>query len=184
MFLTCTCSGQGNMAGERFAVQKMEVLPFKHSINSTRLTAKKPLGVGQVCLQGRIISITHKPTMNHSFIDLSTMYQSSLTIHQPQCIVTSRHLLSIAAWKRLMALSFGTQRQQLEHRTIAVCPRPCLERPLFRRLDGIVSSLRHNGTVYLSLRAAECSCKISFQCQGKISDTEQSSSFQRPWSLM
>lgn len=40
-------------------------------------------------------------------------------------------------WKRLMALSLGTQRQQLEQRTMAVWPRPCLERPLLRRLDGM-----------------------------------------------
>ncbi len=40
-------------------------------------------------------------------------------------------------WNRLIALSFGTQRAQLEQRTMAVCPRPCFERPLFRRLDGI-----------------------------------------------
>lgn len=42
----------------------------------------------------------------------------------------------LPAW--LPSGSFGTQRQQLEHRTMAVWPRPCLDRPLLRRLDGIV----------------------------------------------
>ena len=37
--------------------------------------------------------------------------------------------------KRLMALSLGVQRAQLEQRIGLVCPRPCLLRPLF--LDDI-----------------------------------------------
>ena len=40
--------------------------------------------------------------------------------------------------KRLMALSFGTERPQFEQRSMAVMPRPCFERPLLRRLDGIL----------------------------------------------
>lgn len=55
-----------------------------------------------------------------------------ITIHHPLTLA-QLHL----AWKRLMALSFGTQRQQLEQRTMAVWPRPCLERPLLRRLEGM-----------------------------------------------
>mmetsp|Transcript_10316 Transcript_10316/g.29122 ORF Transcript_10316/g.29122 Transcript_10316/m.29122 type:complete len:84 (+) Transcript_10316:50-301(+) len=43
-------------------------------------------------------------------------------------------------WKRFTALSFGTQREQFEQRMMAVCPRPCLERPLLRRFDGIFES--------------------------------------------
>eukprot|EP00429_Kryptoperidinium_foliaceum_P066607 CAMPEP_0176056684 /NCGR_PEP_ID=MMETSP0120_2-20121206/28229_1 /TAXON_ID=160619 /ORGANISM="Kryptoperidinium foliaceum, Strain CCMP 1326" /LENGTH=62 /DNA_ID=CAMNT_0017390191 /DNA_START=271 /DNA_END=456 /DNA_ORIENTATION=- len=42
-------------------------------------------------------------------------------------------------WKRLMALSLGTHREQLQQRTMAVWPRPCLERPLLRRFDGIAA---------------------------------------------
>ena len=40
-------------------------------------------------------------------------------------------------WKRLTALSLGTQRMQFEQRMMLVWPRPCLERPLLRRLDGM-----------------------------------------------
>jgi len=43
----------------------------------------------------------------------------------------------LRTWKRLMALSLGTQRPQLEHLTMAEWPWPCFERPLLRRLDGI-----------------------------------------------
>lgn len=38
-------------------------------------------------------------------------------------------------WNFLMALSLGTQRPQLVHLTGFVWPRPCLERPLLRRLE-------------------------------------------------
>ncbi|KFM61310.1 hypothetical protein X975_05754, partial [Stegodyphus mimosarum] len=38
----------------------------------------------------------------------------------------------------LMALSLGTQRAQLVHRTGFTCPRPCLLRPLFLLLAVIV----------------------------------------------
>jgi hypothetical protein len=34
----------------------------------------------------------------------------------------------------LMALSLATHRAQLVQRTALTCPRPCLERPLLRRL--------------------------------------------------
>lgn len=34
----------------------------------------------------------------------------------------------------LIALSLATQRAQLVQRTALTCPRPCLERPLLRRL--------------------------------------------------
>mmetsp|Transcript_43621 Transcript_43621/g.97863 ORF Transcript_43621/g.97863 Transcript_43621/m.97863 type:complete len:82 (-) Transcript_43621:8-253(-) len=51
-------------------------------------------------------------------------------------------------WNRLMALSFGTQRAQLEQRTMAVCPRPCLERPLFRRLDGMSAAGQVGNVAY------------------------------------
>ena len=40
-------------------------------------------------------------------------------------------------YKNLATEALGTQRQQLEQRTMAVCPRPCLERPLLRRLEGM-----------------------------------------------
>merc|ERR1719343_854573 len=56
----------------------------------------------------------------------------------------------LRTWKRLMALSFGTQRPQLQQRTMAEWPCPCLERPLLRRLDGIPCA-------ELSLRAGNCS---------------------------
>merc|ERR1719395_383807 len=47
----------------------------------------------------------------------------------------------LRTWKRLIALSLGTDRPQFEHRSIAVMPRPCLLRPLLRRLDGIARSV-------------------------------------------
>merc|ERR1719231_520467 len=47
----------------------------------------------------------------------------------------------LRTWKRLMALSFGTDRPQFEHRSMAVIPRPCLFRPLLRRFEGIVLNL-------------------------------------------
>merc|ERR1719498_1804903 len=43
----------------------------------------------------------------------------------------------LRTWKRLMALSFGTERPQFEQRSMAVIPRPCLLRPLLRRLLGM-----------------------------------------------
>ena len=40
--------------------------------------------------------------------------------------------------RKALEASFGTQRAQLEQRTMAVWPRPCFERPLLRRLEGIL----------------------------------------------
>merc|ERR1719498_808082 len=47
----------------------------------------------------------------------------------------------LRTWKRLKALSFGTDRPQFEQRSMAVMPRPCFDRPLLRRFDGICPSL-------------------------------------------
>lgn len=52
---------------------------------------------------------------------------------------------SAVADPRHPSRSLGTQRQQLEHRTMAVWPRPCLERPLLRRLDGMAQRARRRG---------------------------------------
>ena len=52
-----------------------------------------------------------------------------------------------------MALSLGTQRQQFEQRTIAVCPRPCLLRPLLRRFDGILAGDHFKGRSTETCRA-------------------------------
>merc|ERR1719498_540658 len=65
----------------------------------------------------------------------STNWLYTLASRMSRCDEASTMLRT---WKRLMALSFGTQREQLEQRTMAVWPRPWLERPLFLRLDGIV----------------------------------------------
>ena len=77
----------------------------------------------------------HVPCILRQIISWS-LSNHPINIHHP-ITLAQLHF----AWKRLMALSFGTQRQQLEQRTMAVWPRPCLERPLLRRLEGMAKEL-------------------------------------------
>eukprot|EP00450_Noctiluca_scintillans_P003711 CAMPEP_0194495440 /NCGR_PEP_ID=MMETSP0253-20130528/13037_1 /TAXON_ID=2966 /ORGANISM="Noctiluca scintillans" /LENGTH=72 /DNA_ID=CAMNT_0039336695 /DNA_START=240 /DNA_END=455 /DNA_ORIENTATION=- len=58
----------------------------------------------------------------------------TLASRMSRCEEASTMFLTL---KRFTALSLGTQREQFEQRTMAVCPRPCLDRPLLRRLEGM-----------------------------------------------